>query len=129
MSKSVCATQEEKEWIMNFTVHEHNGVVELAIEGNILQESVDVLKERFMNLIENGHVQIVLNMAQSNYVSSLCLAVIVDVKNRLAQSNGDLKIANVNRLIRNLLEITNLVKKIELFDSVEEAVASFMRMR
>ncbi|MBN1575157.1 MAG: STAS domain-containing protein [Chitinispirillaceae bacterium] len=114
---------------MNFTVHEHNGVAELAIEGNILQESVDVLKERFNDLIENGKVQIVLNMAQSNYVSSLCLAVIVDVKNRLVQSKGDLKIANVNRLIRNLLEITNLVKKIELFDSVEEAVASFLIKR
>ena len=46
-----------------------------------------------------------------------------------AQSKGDLKIANVNRLIRNLLEITNLVKKIELFDSVEDAVASFTKKR
>ena len=112
---------------MNFTVNEHEGVVELAIEGNILQESVDVLKGRFNDLIENGKVRIVLNMAQSNYVSSLCLAVIVDVKNRLTQLKGDLKITNVNRLIRNLLEITNLVKKIELFDNVEDAAASFKR--
>ncbi|MBN1307414.1 MAG: STAS domain-containing protein [Chitinispirillaceae bacterium] len=114
---------------MNFRIQEHNGVVELATGGNILQESVEVLKERLYELIEDGKVRIVLNMAQSNYVSSLCLAVIVDVKNRLAQSKGDLKIANVNRLIRNLLEITNLVKKVELFDSVEEAVASFMTRR
>jgi len=114
---------------MNFTIRDHNGVVELAIEGNILQESVDALKGRFYDLIENGKVHIILNMAQSNYVSSLCLAVIVDVKNRLAQSKGDLKIANVNRLIRNLLEITNLVKKIELFDNVEDAVASFMKKK
>ena len=114
---------------MKFSIYEHDGVVELAIEGNILQESVDVLRGRFYELIEKGKVWIVLNMAQSNYVSSLCLAVIVDVKNRLAQSKGDLKIANVNRLIRNLLEITNLVKKIELFDSVEDAVASFTKKR
>lgn len=112
---------------MNFTVHEHNGVVELVTEGNVLQESVDALKKRFYELIEHGKVQIVLNMAQSNYVSSLCLAVIVDVKNRLVMAKGDLKIANVNRLIRNLLEITNLMKKIDLFDSVDAAVAAFMK--
>ena len=114
---------------MNFKLHDHNDVVELAIEGNILQESVEVLKGRFYELIEQGKVHIVLNMALSNYVSSLCLAVIVDVKNRLLQSKGDLKIANVNRLIRNLLEITNLAKKIELYDSVEEAVAAFLKKR
>ena len=54
---------------MNFTVHDHNGVTELAVEGNILQESVDVLKGRFYELIENGSLQIVLNMAQSNYAA------------------------------------------------------------
>ena len=110
---------------MNFKVIEHGDVVEIAIEGNILQENVDVLKSRFDDLIENGKVKLVLNMAQSNYVSSLCLAIIVDVKNRLAQLQGDLKISNVNRLVRNLLEITNLVKKMELFDTPEEAVKSF----
>ena len=110
---------------MMFTLHDHDGVVELSVEGNILQENVDGLKSRLIELIDHGKVEIVLNMANSNYVSSLCLAVIVDVKNRLVKSDGDLKIANVNRLIRNLLEITNLIKKFELFESVEDAVAAF----
>ena len=110
---------------MNFKIIERGDVVEVAIEGNVLQENVDILKGRFYDLIESGKVNIVLNMEQSNYVSSLCLAIIVDVKNRLSQNQGDLKITNVNRLIRNLLEITNLVKKIDLFDTVDEAVAAF----
>jgi anti-sigma B factor antagonist len=108
-----------------YTLHDHDGVVELAIEGNVLQENVEGLKSRFFELIDQGRVSLVLNMAAANYVSSLCLAVIVDVKNRLVQSNGDLKISNVNRLIRNLLEITNLNKKFELYESVDEAVAAF----
>jgi anti-anti-sigma factor len=110
---------------MNLMVREHGDVYEVVIEGNILQENVEVLKTRFHDMIDNGKILIILNMAKSNYVSSLCLAVIVDVKNRLAQVKGDLKIANVNRLIRNLLEITNLVKKIEIHDSIEEAIQAF----
>lgn len=114
---------------MMFTLHDHGGVVELSIEGNILQENVDGLKSRLIELIDQGKVDIVLNMAKSNYVSSLCLAVIVDVKNHLAKSGGDLKIANVNRLIRNLLEITNLIKKFELFESVDEAIVAFRKKK
>jgi len=110
---------------MNFKVREHGTIAEVVIEGNILQENVDLLKTRFFELIEEGTVKIILNMAQSNYVSSLCLAVIVDVKNRLVQEHGDLKLCNVNRLINNLLEITNLVKMIVVYDTVNEAVASF----
>jgi len=110
---------------MNYILHEHNGVVEMIIEGNFLQENVEILKSRFNDLIDNGQVKIVLNMAQSNYVSSLCLAVIVDIKKKLTALQGDLRIANVNRLVKSLLEITNLVKKFELFDNVEDAVKSF----
>ena len=113
---------------MNFTVNERSGIVEVAIEGNVLQENVDTLKNRLYELIDNGKVHLVLNMAESNYVSSLCLAVIIDVKNRLSQMEGDLKIACVNRLIHNLLEITNLVKKIEIYDTVEGAAAAFKKL-
>ena len=110
---------------MNFNVNHHGDVSEIIIEGNVLQENVDLLKSRFYDMIDNGEIKLIMNMGNSNYVSSLCLAVMVDVKNRVAQLNGDLKIAKVNRLIRNLLEITNLIKKINVFDSVEEAVNAF----
>ncbi len=110
---------------MNFSINEYDDIVELATEGNILHEDVDALRSICYELIDKGKLRIVLNMAKSNYISSLCLALIVDVKNRLARLNGDIKIANVNKLIRNLLEITNLEKKIEVFDDIESAVSSF----
>ena len=110
---------------MKIRIREMGEVVEIAIEGNILQENVSLFKNRLVDLIENGKSKIVLNMVETSYVSSLCLAVIVNAKKRLVLKQGDIKIAMVNHLIRNLLEITNLVKKVELFDSVDEAIASF----
>lgn len=110
---------------MEYIHHDKNTVVEIVIGDNMLQENVEMLKTRFNELIESGNVKIVLNMKHSKYVSSLCLAVIVDIKKKLISMNGDLKIVNINRLVKNLLEITNLVKKFDLFDSVEAAVASF----
>lgn len=110
---------------MDYEIQAHNDIVEVITNGNILQEDVEVLRKLFRELIKEGKIKIVLNLEKTNYVSSLCLAVIVDVKNRLSTMKGDLKLGKVNRLIRNLLEITNLIKKIDVFDSIEEAFGAF----
>lgn len=110
---------------MEYEIQTHDDIVEVITNGNILQEDVEILRKLFRELMKEGKIKIVLNLDKTNYVSSLCLAVIVDVKNRLSTMKGDLKLGKVNRLIRNLLEITNLIKKIEVFDSIEEALESF----
>lgn len=104
---------------------EHGDIVEMIIEENVLQENVSLFKNRIADFINNGKVKIVLNMTDTAYISSLCLAVLIDAKGKLVNLKGDLKIAAVNRLVRNLMEITNLVRKIEMYDSVDAAIDSF----
>lgn len=106
---------------------EHDEIVEVVVEGNVLQENVSYLGDQLYNLIDDGKVKVILNMANTDYISSLCLAVLIDVKSKLTNLQGDLKIAVVNRLVRNLMEITNLIRKIEIFDSVEMAIKSFKK--
>ena len=48
-----------------------------------------------------------------------------DVKKKVNELSGDLKIARVNKLVRNLLETTSLIKKIETYDDIDSAVKSF----
>lgn len=107
--------------IINYT----GEVAVLEIHGNILQESVDTFRNKLNYLLECGKTMMVLNLTDANYMSSLCLAVIIDVKLKLKKVNGDLKLAAPNHLIRNLMEITNLVKQFELYDTVNLAVKAF----
>jgi anti-anti-sigma factor len=95
------------------------------IEGNILQEDVLVLRKELLDLVEDGKVNIVLDMISSNYISSMCLATIADVKKKVNDLGGNLKLAEPNELIRNLLEETNFIQIIETFDNVDAAVKSF----
>jgi anti-anti-sigma factor len=105
---------------------EHNkDIVEIILEGNVLQENVSYFKNRIADLISNGKIKIILNMSETEYISSLCLAVLIDAKGKLTNLDGDLKIAVVSRLVRNLMEITNLVRKIEIFETVDDAINSF----
>ena len=110
---------------MKVRVVDHGDIIEVIVEGNVLQENVSYFKNRILDLINDGKIKIILNMANTDYISSLCLAVLIDAKSRLANLNGDLKIAIVNRLVRNLMEITNLVRKIEIYDTIEDAIVSF----
>jgi anti-anti-sigma factor len=112
---------------MKVKTEEKEGVTTLTIDGNIAQESVAIFKNRLSDLIESKKLHIVLNLSEASYISSMCLAVIVDAKNRLGQIHGDIKIAVPKGIIRNLFEITNLVKKFEVYDTVEVAVASFAK--
>jgi anti-anti-sigma factor len=112
---------------MKVRVIEHGDIIEVIVEGNVLQENVSYFKTRILDLINDGKLKIVLNMGSTDYISSLCLAVLIDAKNRLSVLQGDLKIAVVNRLVRNLMEITNLVRKIEIYDTIEDATKSFLK--
>jgi anti-anti-sigma regulatory factor len=55
----------------------------------------------------------------------MCLATIIDVKKKVNALGGDLKLARPNKLVRNLLEATSLIKKFETFDDLDAAVKSF----
>jgi anti-anti-sigma factor len=95
------------------------------VNGNVLQENVQVFKNALLNLVNEGKVKIVLDLWSSVYISSLCLAAIVDIKIRANELGGDLKLARINKLACSLLEVTNLVRKIEVFPDVDSAMKSF----
>jgi anti-sigma B factor antagonist len=95
---------------MKIKIQERDVVTILSLEGNIMQEDVTMMRNRLEDLMHNGKVKVVLDMNRVSYLSSMCLAVIIDVKNRLSVLHGDLKLAAVNQLIKNLFEMTRLIK-------------------
>ncbi len=123
----LCGTVRGNE--MKIRIESVGSVSVVFIDGNVLQENVPIFRVKLLELVEEGKVNIVLDMVASNYISSMCLATIVDVKKRLAELSGDLRLARVNNLVRNLLETTSLIKKIETFDDIDSAVQSFSRQK
>jgi anti-anti-sigma factor len=67
-------------------------------------------------------------MYDAEYLSSMGLSIILDVKKRLNENRGEVVFANVNYLIKNLFCVTELLKKLDIFDSVESAV-KFLKNR
>lgn len=110
---------------MDIQINDAGEVSVVIVNGNVLQENVSVFKEALLNLIKQGKIKIILDLWSSIYISSLCLATIVDMRKRANELGGDLKLARINKLAQNLLEATNLTRKIETFPDVDSAVNSF----
>ncbi len=76
-------------------------------------------------LISQERQQVVLDIDNSESITSEGLAALLDAQIKLREQAGDLKVATTNTVNRKILEITRLDEHLEVFDSVIDAVKSF----
>jgi anti-sigma B factor antagonist len=70
--------------------------------------------------------QVVLDIDGAETIDSAGLATLLDAQDALRREGGDLKVASTNAVNRKIFEITRLDQQLEVFDSVLDAVKSFM---
>ncbi len=79
--------------------------------------------EAFITALEQHHV--VLDLDNSEMIDSFGLTAILESQDNLREMHGDLKIACANTVNRKILEITRMEDRLDVFDSVIDAVRSF----
>jgi anti-anti-sigma factor len=74
----------------------------------------------------NGMRDMVMDLSQTVSLTSIGIRAIVVIHKMLsADGKKHLKIANPAQYIREMLDISGVTQYIEIFDTVDEAVASF----
>jgi len=112
----------------DMTLQEHliEDVALIHISGRVtVNEGADVLGDRLRQLVEEGRTKVVLGFGDVPYVDSTALSVLLRARATLARRGGALKLLHVRGHVRELLEVTQLLRVFEAFDSDAEAVASF----
>lgn len=112
---------------MKIKVREEDSIVIFTVDSSILQEHVPVFRERLNDIIDKKKRWIIFDMLEANYISSIGISVILEIKKKANEINGEVVFANVNQLIMNLFEVTDLLKTLEVYDSVDEAVESLKK--
>ena len=72
-----------------------------------------------------GHTRIVLNLAELEYMDSSALGDLVSCNTRASQSGRPLKVAALTRRLKDMLRVTRLATTFQIYETVDEAVASF----
>jgi len=113
-------------------IHERHagGVHVLDLEGPLTNgDAIGALRARVRGLVENGQVNLVLNLEGVPYIDSSGLGELVRVHTTLLHHHGELKLVNATRRLRDLLVMTRLAPIFESFDSEAGAIASFTQPR
>src|SRR4030095_497232 len=98
----------------------------IDIHGRVtLNEGTDLLAERLKQLVEKGHTKLVIGLADVPYVDSTALSILLRTRATVSKRDGALKLMHVRGHVRELLEVTQLLRVFEAFDSDADAVASF----
>src|SRR5664279_2892754 len=70
------------------------------------------------------YAEIVMQLNQVDFIDSSGLGALVRLMHTSRSKHGDLKLTGVPDGVRKVLEMTNLTKLFELYDSCEEAITA-----
>ena len=115
---------------MEITQREKEGIVILDLSGRlIVGDPVTELREKVTTLSAAGRNNIILNMAQVDYIDSTGLGGMVICFTALKKSGGALKLLKLNKRNADLLVLTKLNTVFQVFNDEQDAVNSFFPNR
>lgn len=114
---------------MRLTQRELGAVTVLDASGTITQAEADSLREKVIHMLELGHRQIVIDLAEVTHFDSAALGSLVASQIRAEKAGSSLKIANAGKRLKDLLVITRLVTVFDSYDSLPAAIESFSERR
>ena len=98
-------------------------VVILDLSGRItIGEGTLVLRSEIQKLLDAGDTKFLLNLADVDYIDSSGLGELVSSFTTVRNKNGQLKLLNLTRRVRDLLQITKLLTVFDAFDNETEAL-------
>lgn len=109
---------------------EREGIVILDLKGRlIVGEPVSSLREKVRELIDDGKLNIILDLENVDYIDSTGLGGLVISFTSVKKAGGALKILKLSKRNVELLVLTKLTTVFEIFIDEQDAINSFFPNR
>jgi len=82
--------------------------VVISVEGQLIAGNRQQLKDVVLPEIDRGARHFVIDFADTGYIDSAGLGVLVSLSKRIRESDATLRLANLNDDLRTLFELTKL---------------------
>jgi anti-sigma B factor antagonist len=97
----------------------------LILDGRIDQEGSEELEAVLQDCLDKGKNNILIDMMDVKHICSSALGVLVAIKRKIKDHEGDIKLVVVNESLLRLFETTMLDKVFEIFESQRECLSTF----
>jgi anti-sigma B factor antagonist len=103
-----------------------DGVTIVDCSGRItLGEGSVVLRDTVRDLLSKGNKKILLNLAEVNYIDSSGIGELVSAFTTVKNSGGELKLLNLTKKVKDVLQLTKLYTVFDIYDDEASAIGSF----
>lgn len=97
----------------------------IVLDGRIDQEASEELESVLQKCIAEKKYNICIDMINVKHICSSALGVLVAIKRKIKDKDGDIKLVIVNDNLLKLFQTTMLDKVFEIFESQRECVTAF----
>ena len=95
----------------------------LVVAGEVDVYTAPKLREKLVELVSDGHYNIVVDMTKVEFLDSTGLGVLVGGLKRVRSHNGSLELVCNQERILKIFRITGLTKVFPIHDTLEEALS------
>jgi anti-sigma B factor antagonist len=110
---------------MDMAVHVRGDVLIIEPSGPVRLYGEDELPALIASLLERRFLNFLLNLHRVHCIDCMGLGSIVRAFATVSRKGGRLKLLNVQKRVRELLDVMKLSTVFEMFDSEEHALRSF----
>src|ERR1700761_3838267 len=100
------------------------GITVIAVGGEIDVYTAPKLREKLISLVEAGSYQLIVDMEGVDFLDSTGLGVLVGGLKRVRAHDGWIDLVCTQGRILRIFRITGLSRVFNIYDSVDEALAS-----
>jgi anti-sigma B factor antagonist len=109
------------------TEKDSGGITIVEISGRItLGDESQLLRTRIKELLSQGKTRLILDLAQVSYIDSAGLGTLVGGYTSAYNMGAIMKLANLTKKFHEQLNITKLVTIFDVYNTVDEALKSFV---
>ena len=111
---------------VKLTTRQVGDVAVIDVAGRItLGEGSSVLRDAMRDLVSKGQKKILLNLGEVSYIDSSGIGELVSGFTTVTNSGGALKLLNLNKRVKDLLQITKLYTVFDVHEDEAGAIRSF----
>ena len=112
---------------VKLTTRQIGDVSVVDVAGRItLGEGSSALRDSLREMVGQGQKKILLNLGEVSYIDSSGIGELVSAFTTVTNGGGQLKLLNLTKRVKDLLQITKLYTVFDVHDSEVSAIRSFV---
>ena len=112
---------------LHLTTQFRGGYAVVRLTGELDIATVDQLRQHLNKARQSYGEHVILDLSDLEFMDSQGLSVIVSCHKAVLAAAGSLALVAPRPIVRRTLEITGLSRRLDVFDSVEEAGAGLSK--